>query len=160
MHSSGTDETVRRLVETYSPMLLRLAAARLSSPADAEDAVQEAFLRLLTTHPVFRDAEHEKAWLIRTTLHRACDIRKSAARRNLPLEEAVLAAAPEAEEGDLLAAVRALPDKYGAVIHLHYYEGYSIGEIANLLGVPAPTVGTRLARGRERLRRLLKEGIP
>ena len=160
MHSSGTDETVRRLVETYSPMLLRLAAARLSSPADAEDAVQEAFLRLLTTHPVFRDAEHEKAWLIRTTLHRACDIRKSAARRNLPLEEAVLAAAPEAEERDLLAAVRALPDKYGAVIHLHYYEGYSIGEIANLLGVPAPTVGTRLARGRERLRRLLKEGIP
>ena len=160
MHSSGTDETVRRLVETYSPMLLRLAAARLSSPADAEDAVQEAFLRLLTTHPVFRDAEHEKAWLIRTTLHRACDIRKSAARRNLPLEEAVLAAAPEAEEGDLLAAVRALPDKYGAVIHLHYYEGYSIGEIATLLGVPAPTVGTRLARGRERLRRLLKEGIP
>ena len=156
MHSSGTDETVRRLVETYSPMLLRLAAARLSSPADAEDAVQEAFLRLLTTHPVLRDAEHEKAWLIRTTLHRACDIRKSAARRNLPLEEAVLAAAPEAEEGDLLAAVRALPDKYGAVIHLHYYEGYSIGEIANLLGVPAPTVGTRLARGRERLRRLLK----
>ena len=160
MHSSGTDETVRRLVETYSPMLLRLAAARLSSPADAEDAVQEAFLRLLTTHPVFRDAEYEKAWLIRTTLHRACDIRKSAARRNLPLEEAVLAAAPEAEEGDLPAAVRALPDKYGAVIHLHYYEGYSIGEIANLLGVPAPTVGTRLARGRERLRRLLKEGIP
>ena len=71
-----------------------------------------------------------------------------------------MAAAPEAEEGDLLAAVRALPDKYGAVIHLHYYEGYSIGEIANLLGVPAPTVGTRLARGRERLRRLLKEGIP
>ncbi|WP_292920279.1 sigma-70 family RNA polymerase sigma factor, partial [Oscillibacter sp. CAG:155] len=106
----------------------------------------------------FRDAEHEKAWLIRTTLHRACDIRKSAAQRNLPLEEAVLAAAPEAEEGNLLAAVRALPDKYGAVIHLYYYEGYSIQEIANLLGVPVPTVGTRLARGRERLRQLLKEG--
>ena len=114
--------------------------------------------RLLTTHPTFRDAEHEKAWLIRTTLHRACDIRKSAAQRNLPLEEAVLAAAPEAEEGNLLAAVRALPDKYGAVIHLYYYEGYSIQEIANLLGVPVPTVGTRLARGRERLRQLLKEG--
>lgn len=158
MCSSGTDEEIHRLVETYSPILLRLAAARLSSPADAEDAVQEAFLRLLTTHPTFRDAEHEKAWLIRTTLHRACDIRKSAAQRNLPLEEAVLAAAPEAEEGDLLAAVRALPDKYGAVIHLYYYEGYSIQEIANLLGVPVPTVGTRLARGRERLRQLLKEG--
>ena len=61
MRISGTEETIRRLVETYSPTLLRLAAARLSSPADAEDAVQEAFLRLLTTQPVFRDAEHEKA---------------------------------------------------------------------------------------------------
>ena len=158
VHTSGTDEDIRRLVETYSPMLLRLAAARLASPADAEDAVQEAFLRLLTTQPVFRDAEHEKAWLIRTTLHRACDIRKSAARRNLPLEEAALAAAPEPEAEPLLTAVRALPEKYSAVIHLHYYEGYSIQEIANLLGVPVSTVGTRLARGRERLRRLLKEG--
>lgn len=61
--SSGTDETIHRLVETYSPMLLRL----------------------LTTHPTFREAEHEKAWLIRTTLHRACNIRKSAAQRNRPL---------------------------------------------------------------------------
>lgn len=160
MHDCNAEETIRRLVETYSPMLLRLAATRLSSPTDAEDAVQEVFLRLLTAQPVFRDAGHEKAWLIRTTLQRACDIRRSAARRNLPLEEAVLSAAPEAEEGDLLAAVRALPDKYCAVIHLYYYEGYSIQEIANLLGVPAPTVGTRLARGRERLRRLLKEGKP
>ena len=160
LHASGTDEAIQRLVETYSPMLLRLAAARLSSPADAEDAVQEAFLRLLTARPVFRDAGHEKAWLIRTTLHRACDIRKSMAQRNLPLEEAAMSAAPEREEGDLLTAVRALPDKYGAVIHLYYYEGYSIQEIANLLGVPVPTVGTRLARGRERLRRLLKEERP
>ena len=49
----GTDETISRVVETYSPMLLRLAAARLQSAADAEDAVQEAFLRLLTAAPPF-----------------------------------------------------------------------------------------------------------
>ena len=48
---------------------------------------------------------------------------------------------------------------YGAVIHLHYYEGYSIREIGKLLGLPAATVGTRLARGRDRLRKLLKEEI-
>ena len=65
---------------------------------------------------------------------------------------------PEPESA-LLDAVRALPEKYSAVIHLHYYEGYSIREIAKLLGVPAPTVGTRLARGRERLRQLLKEDV-
>ena len=62
-------------------------------------------------------------------------------------------------EDRLLAAVRALPEKYGAVIHLHYYEGYSLKEIGKLLGLPAATVGTRLARGRERLRQSLKEEI-
>ena len=50
--------------------------------------------------------------------------------------------------------MRALPQKYSSVIHLHYYEGYSIQEISKLLGLPAPT---RLARGRERLRQMLKE---
>ena len=157
MALTGAEE-VSRLVETYSPMLLRLACTRLENPADAEDVVQEVFLKLLTACPAFRDAEHEKAWLIRTTLHRAADLRKAASRRNVPLEEALLASAPEPEDR-LLAAVRALPEKYGAVIHLHYYEGYSLKEIGKLLGLPTATVGTRLARGRERLRQSLKEEI-
>ena len=157
MALTGAEE-VSRLVETYSPMLLRLACTRLENPADAEDVVQEVFLKLLTARPSFRDAEHEKAWLIHTTLHRAADLRKAASRRNVPLEEALLASAPEPEDR-LLAAVRALPEKYGAVIHLHYYEGYSLKEIGKLLGLPTATVGTRLARGRERLRQSLKEEI-
>lgn len=103
MALTGAEE-VSRLVETYSPMLLRLACTRLENPADAEDTVQEVFLKLLTAHPAFRDAEHEKAWLIRTTLHRAADLRKAVARRNVPLEEALLAAAPEPEDPVLAAA--------------------------------------------------------
>lgn len=156
--SWDAEERIRRMVTEYSPMLLRLACTRLNDPADAEDVVQEVFLKVLTKRPVFRDAEHEKAWLIRTTLHRAADLRKSAAQRNVPLEEAAQAAVPE-PESDLLSAVRALPEKYSAVIHLHYYEGYSMKEIGKLLGIPAATVGTRLARGRERLRQMLKEDI-
>ena len=105
---------------------------------------------------MFRDAGHEKAWLIRATLHRASDIRRRAERRNVPLEAVENSPARE-EGGGLLAAVRALPQKYSSVIHLYYYEGYSIQEISKLLGLPAPTVGTRLARGRERLRQMLKE---
>ena len=152
----GTEEAIRRLVETYSAMLLRLAATRLDSVQDAEDAVQDVFLKLLSAQPSFRDAGHEKAWLIRATLHRASDIRRRAEKRNVPLETAENSPARE-EGGELLAAVRALPQKYSSVIHLHYYEGYAIKEIAALLRLPAATVGTRLARGRERLRRMLKE---
>ncbi len=155
----GTDETISRVVKQYSTMLLRLACTRLDSTADAEDAVQEVFLKLITSRPVFRDAEHEKAWLIRATLHRASDIRRGAERKNVPLDAVLETPAPEPGHTDLLCAVRALPPKYSAVIHLHYYEGYSIKEIATLLGLPSATVGTRLACGRERLRQMLKEEL-
>lgn len=158
MAATDTGDTICRLVETYSDLLLHLACTRLDSTADAEDVVQEVFLRLLTTHPVFRDAGHEKAWLIRTTLHRAADARRAAACRNVPLEDTVAAPEP-GNESELLSAVRALPERYSTVIHLHYYEGYSIKEIAKLLRLPAATVGTRLARGRERLRQMLKEDV-
>lgn len=158
--SFGTDESVRRAVTAYSRMLLRLAMTRLPSSADAEDVVQEVFLKLLTARPQFRDAEHEKAWLIRATLHRACDMARSAERRNLPLEAAEAVPGGELPEpSPVLSAVRALPAKYSVVIHLYYYEGYSIKEISQLLRLPVPTVGTRLSRGRERLRELLKEDV-
>ncbi len=155
-----TQTELTELVETYSPMLLRAALTRLSTPADAEDAVQEVFLKVLDRQPHFRDGEHAKAWLIRATLNQASDLRRRR-RDDAPLDE-TLTTAPDAMEErlDLLSAVRSLPPAYSAVIHLYYYEGYSIKEIARLLALPSPTVGTRLARGRERLRRLCKEDTP
>ena len=78
----------------------------------------------------------------------------------MPLEEAGEVAAAVSEEGvELLSAVQALPEKYSTVIHLYYYEGYSIKEIAMTLSLPSPTVGTRLARARERLKQILKEEV-
>lgn len=73
------------------------------------------------------------------------------------MEDAEEAAAEAPEAPELLSAVQALPEKYSTVIHLYYYEGYNIWEIAKLLGLPAPTVGTRLSRGRVKLKELLKE---
>ena len=150
------EQELGRIVETYGPMLLRAALTRTATPADAEDAVQDVFLRVLAKRPCFRDRDHEKAWLIRSTLNRASDIRRRR-RDDAPLDELTEAAAPETDYGPLLSAVRSLPEAYSAVIHLYYYEGYSIKEIARLLALPVPTVGTRLARGRERLREMLKE---
>ena len=91
-------------------MLLRIAMTRLASPADAEDVVQDVFLKLLTARPQFRDDEHEKAWLIRATLHRACDMARMAERRTLPLEDAEVL--PEFKE-----AARALEENaYSGIV--------------------------------------------
>ena len=138
-------------------MLLRIAMTRLASPADAEDAVQDVFLKLLTARPQFRDDEHEKAWLIRATLHRACDMARMAERRTLPLEDAeVLPGRELPEPSPILSAVQALPAKYSAVIHLYYYEGYQTAEIAALTGLREGSVRSRLTRARTRLRQVLK----
>lgn len=154
MKAEGADAQMCRIIETYSRMLLNLAYSRLDSREDAEDCVQEVFLKLMERSPVFRDPDHEKAWLIRVTLNTAANLRRSTAGRFLPLEE--LPEQSVSQEPSLLFAVRQLPDKYASVIHLHYYEGYSMKEIARLLRLPVPTVGTRLARGRSKLREILK----
>ncbi len=155
MDTEGADVLMCRVVERYSDMLLRLAYSRLQSTADAEDCVQEVYLKLLCRKPAFRDETHEKAWLVRVTLNQASDISRARRRHDAVLEALPTPAA--ADEPSLLSAVRALPDKYAAVLHLHYYEGYTIQEIAKLLALPAATVGTRLSRGRAKLKAMLKE---
>lgn len=155
MYLTGTDEYIKRVVKQYGGLLLRIAFMRLKSTADAEDAVQEVFLRLINKRPHFRSEEHEKAWLIRTTMNLTCDMLKSPARRNVPLEEEI--APTRNEDAQLLSAVQSLPEKYLIVIHLFYYEGYSIKEIARILSLPAATVGTRLSRARALLRPILEK---
>ena len=155
MNTEGADVLMCRIVRSYADMLLHLAYSRLQSEADAEDCVQEVYCKLLRCQPEFRDAEHEKAWLIRATMNQAADMRRAKSRQNLPLDEANTVHAAEAS--DLLSCVRALPDRYALVIHLHYYEGYKLSEIAKLLALPTATVGTRLARGRARLKQMLEE---
>lgn len=157
MCSFGTDEYICRIVAQHSKMLLRLAYTRLGSTADAEDAVQEVFLLLLKKNPQFRDAEHEKAWLIRATLHRASDVRRKADRGHVPLDEIGEISQQAPQVDSLLSTVYQLPQKYSAVIHLYYYEGYSLKEIAKILGMPVPTIGARLSRGRQKLKQLLEE---
>ncbi len=149
MCSFGTDEYMVRLVKTYSDSMLRAAYSVLKSTDDAEDAVQDAFLRFVQKRPQFKNSEHEKAWLLRVTINISKNMLKSAARNNLPVTEEIPCLD---EKSELLAVVMSLPERYRTVIHLYYFEGYSIKEIAAVLKLPSATVGTRLARARNLLK--------
>lgn len=145
-----------RLVETYADLILRLSYTYLSHTQDAQDVCQTVFLKLLERAPAFAGPDHEKAWIIRTTVNTCKDLLKSHWRKTTaPMEAAAAVPAPEAEDGSLLAP------KYRLVIYLYYFEGYSAQEIARLLGCPRTTVSTQLRRGREQLKPLLEsEGYP
>lgn len=145
------------LVRQYAPSVYRLAYARTGSRADAEDVMQEVFLRLIKAKPAFDSEAHAKAWLLRVAANCASDLfRLPWRKRESPLEED-LPAPEEPERGSVTEAVLALPARYRVPIHLYYYEGYSVAEIAEMIGKSQGTVKSRLYRARELLRVKLKE---
>lgn len=151
-HSNRLEE----LVTTYENTLLRAALAILKDVPEAEDAVQDTFLRYLEKRPEFRDGEHEKAWLLKVTAN-GCKSRLRAKKRRPAQELRDVYPAKDEGSGELLEAVLALPANQRTAVHLHYYEGYTTDEIARILGQRPGTVRSHLSRARDALRRLLNE---
>ena len=152
-----TEETFERVARTYGDMLYRVAYHALKNRADAEDVMQEVFVRLLRARPEFRDEEHAKAWLLRVGARCAADVLRAPwRRREGPLDDGLPAPEPPGE-GGVVEAVLALPAKYRTAVHLYYYEELSVAEIAAVLGKSEGAVKSRLFRARALLRRYLKE---
>lgn len=127
----------------------------MKNKADTEDAVSDTFVRLMRSGTVFDSAEHERAWLIVTARNICRDKLKSPAYRFEPLSDDMLTG--EIDTDETLAMLRSLPEKYRVVIYLHYYEGYSCGEIAKMLRLAKSSVASRLDRGRKKLKKILEE---
>ena len=148
--------TPAELARAYAPAIFRLAYARTGSRADAEDIMQEVFVRLLRAGPDFADRAHARAWLLRVAANCANDwFRAPWRRREGPLTDSL--PAPEHEDGGVVEAVLALPAKYRTAVHLYYYEELSVAEIAKITGKSESAVKSRLFRARAMLREALKE---
>ena len=155
MDKKDRDRFVRETVEKYSDRLLRVGFAYLKNVEDAEDVVQETFLSLFQKRPEFNDESHLEAWLMRVAINKAKNHLKSGwFKKRQPMPED-LAYLPEGDE-KLLQGVMELDLKYRLPIHLYYYAGYSMEEIAQILGKRPATVGTWLARGRDKLRQWME----
>lgn len=128
---------MEELVLRHESRLFRTAVAIMGNRADAEDIVQEAFLKVVEKQPAFQSAEHETAWLIRVTNP-----------------------AQTQDQRSLIETIMSLPPKYRTAIHLFYYEGYSTREIAEITGQKEPTVRSLLTRARHKLKVVLEEETP
>ena len=152
------DRRIDEAYDNYADMLYRLALTYMQNPDDAEDAVQDVFLKYMTAAPFLRDDEHERAWLIRVTVNRCCDLlRRRKIRSHVSLDEIVEMAAESAEPevSDLMHTLSKIPEKNRGAIVLHHLEGFSVEETAKMLGISVSAVKMRLARGREALKDLL-----
>lgn len=146
------------LVNTYGDMVYRLAIARTRNKEMAEDIYQDVFLKIAKREPTFENENHEKAYILKTTINCSKTFLDSKhLKRVVELKEDIAFETPE--RGEIYYAVLELPIKYRTAIHLFYYEGYKINEISMLMGTKENTVKSWLLRAREMLKTKIEGGI-
>ena len=148
-----------RLTTLYLDCIYKVAINSCKNYADAEDVVQNTFMKLLGQENNFVDDDHARKWLIRVAMNECNSLWRSPwKKRTTSLEE--LPQEPvfsTPEKSNLYYAVKALPLKYRQMVHLYYYEDYSVKEIAEIMKLSETAVQTRLLRARQKIKEKLKE---
>ena len=141
-----------QVYEAYGPSLYRFCLLHMKNPSDAEDVMQEVFCKRLYRAPKFRSPEHERNWLFQVARNQCRDELRRMRRTELPLEAAEHVSIPPAQLS-LLEQASNLPEDQRTALHLYYYEGYQVEEIARLLNISVSSVKMRsMRRGRDALR--------
>lgn len=151
------NRNIEDVVDKYSHMLLCIALHHVKNDAQAQDIVQETFIRYLHKAPKFHDMSHEKAWLIRVASCLCKDYLKHwwfQKRSDVPIESMIIEHNEETYE--LLEVVKQLSFHQRNAIYLYYYEDMSVKEIANIYHVSENTVSSWLFRARKKLKILLQ----
>ena len=153
MSRAYSQEEMAALYRRHVSMVYQICRMLLKQAADAEDATQNVFRKVMEQKEPFRDPEHEKAWLIVTARNECRDQLKHWWRRKRESEEALRTMRWEPpEDSGLRELIWGLPEQDRLVLYLHYYQGYSTREMAELLGKNPSTVRTWLVRARKKLK--------
>lgn len=141
----------------YTDTVYRVALNGCKNKYDAEDVVQETFIRLLKYRKSFESDEHVRNWLIRVAINECNSLWNTSWRKRVTLtdeqkEELIF---DNNEQSELYELVMQLTPKYRQVIYLYYYEEFSVKEVADILKISETAVQTRLQRARQRLREQL-----
>ena len=146
-------------IERYFNMVYKLALSQTKNVHNAEDIVQNVFLKFLQNSQKLETDDYQKAWLIRVTLNECKNLFSASwFKKNVSLEEERPVVFDTDEKNDVYAAMLSLPSKYRAVIHLFYYEDMTVEEISKALKRSETLIKTQLSRGRDMLRKALKGG--
>jgi RNA polymerase sigma-70 factor (ECF subfamily) len=154
---SKVSQNIEELYERHYDMIFRVSFSYLKNTEDTKDIVSEIFLKLLQNKINFKDAEHEKAYLLRMTINLCKNYLKHWRRKNENIDDyANLEGENPFQEDETLKIILELPEKYKYVIHLYYYEGYTSEEIAKLLKKPHSTIRYHLQEARKLLKGVLE----
>lgn len=144
-----SEEEVTELVNKYGSLIFRISYCILCNVQDAEDAVQETFLKYLTKSPEFNDEEYRKAWLIKVSANISKNMLMFRLRRETVNVDDIENIGIAQDDYEIFGLIMNLPSKYKVVMTLYYVEGYKSKEIAEIIDINEDTVRKRLQKGRE-----------
>lgn len=151
-----SEQEVNRAIDLYSDTIRRICMLHLKNAADTEDIFQTVFLKYALSDVCFENNEHEKAWLIRVTINACKDLLKSFWKHTIALDEIIEQPSNiSPDHKEVLEAVLSLPARYRDVVYLHFYEGYTVPEISQILHKNVNTVYTLLNRSKQMLQKKL-----
>ena len=149
--------SIEEIYREYSSMIYWVSFAYMKNEADTEDIVSDVFVKLIQKRIQFQNAEHEKAWVLRTAINLCKDNLKHSRRKYKNIDEFVdLQSANPFNTNEILKSVMELPDRYKDIVYLYYYEGYSTAEIAQILRKPQSSVRVYLHEARKILKGVLE----
>ncbi len=151
-----SDVEIKELVDKYSTLIFRVSYCILGNRDDAEDALQETFLKYLTKAPEFESDEHKKAWLIKVSANISKNMLLFRMRRDAINIDEVKNIGIRENDCELFEMIMNLPAKYKIVMTLHYIEGYKTREISEIIGISNDAVKKRLQKGREILKKIFE----
>lgn len=153
------DNLIEKVVNTYSDMVYRIALNILCNIDDANDVMQDVFLRLVKSKSKIKSKEHIKHWLIKVTINcsksKATESYKKHTVSISEISESYISFSNEIDE--TIGSVMKLPEKYKVPIHLYYYQQLTVEEISKILGITRSGVRSRLSRGRNMLKEILEK---
>lgn len=150
-----TEDSIEKTLEKYANMVYRIAFSRTKNKYDADDILQEVFMKYIKYNLDYTSEEHKKAWLIKTTINTSKTLLTSAWFKKTTALPDHLYTTME-EKSEVYYAVLKLPARYRTVIHLFYYENLSIAQMSSLLQIKETTIKSQLHRARKLLQGLLK----
>lgn len=153
--SQEINRTQQEIIELYTrhvEMVYRICFMFLKNKADAEDATQDIFIKMIQKNYQFENSNHEKATLIVASQNHCKNILSHWSRKNVEYDPNFFEDKKSEEAGEILQQVLELPPRYKLPIYLYYYEGYKTDEIARILKINSSTLRSRLKKGRKLLK--------
>lgn len=151
------DEDISNTIEKYGDMVRRISFLYFNNSVDVDDVFQEVFLQYFLNIEKIKDEEHKKAWLCRVTFNKCNDLSKSFWRKKVVSLDQVEVPFESEQQSELIKAVFKLRGDYKDIIYMHYYEGYTIPEIAEILNKNINSVYSLLRRAKAKLKKELGE---